>query len=273
MEKLRPAIFGSVFQNIAEAQLWLAVSGAQVISSDYRRTIKERVVEPAFELCLVAGLSPTVKNACEKMNEALDKSDKTANAMKERLQALHESLIKELSGRTLFIVENGRESYWENDHLFGREVHERLPSAAMDIKEVGNCWVAGRNNAVAYHLMMATEVGLRCLAEDRRVDITKWGKSIQIEFAEWGALIAAITAKTKELNWADRHKKAEAQRFYNPLVLELSAFHEGYRNHLMHGRAIAYRDDETLALIGHVKRFFARLSKKIGEGIITEIWS
>lgn len=274
MEKLRPAIFGKVFQNIAEAQLWLATTGVQVISPDYRQTIKERVVEPAFELCLVAGLSPTVKNACEKMNEALDTSDKTANALKERIQALHERLIKELSGRMLFIVENGRESYWEHEHLFGVQVRNRFTSAAMDIKESGNCWVAGRNNAVAYHLMMAIEVGLRCLAEDRRVDITKYGNSVPIEFAEWGTLIAAIAAKTKELNWVDRHKKTEPQRFYNPLVLELGAFHEGYRNHLMHGRAIAYRDDETFALMGHVKRFLTKLSEKIGEDEITEeVWS
>ena len=274
MEKLRPAIFGSVFQNIAEVQLWLLNAGGQTISSSYRQTIKERVVEPAFELCLVADLSLALKNACERMNMALDKPDKGANAFKERIEVLHEGLIKELTGKLLFIVENGRESYWEDEHLFGLHVRGRFPSAAMDIKEAGNCWVAGRNNAVAYHLMMAIEVGLRCIAEDRRVDITKYGKSVPIEFAEWGTLIAAIAAKTKELNWVDRHKKVEAQRFYNPLVLELGAFHEGYRNHLMHGRAIAYRDDETFALMGHVKRFLTKLSEKIGEDEITdEVWS
>jgi hypothetical protein len=89
-----------------------------------------------------------------------------------------------------------------------------------------------------------------------------------------GSIIAVVSTKVREINsWQDRHKNAGAQQFYNALILELSAFHEGHRNHLAHGRGVAYTDDNAVALIGHVRRFLMRLSDKITESAVTEeIW-
>ena len=83
------------------------------------------------------------------------------------------------------------------------------------------------NNAVAYQSIMAIVVGLGISSKiDRFRILSRSGKYVTNRFAEWGTLIAGIAANTKELSWVDRHKKAEAQRFYNQLVLELRAFHK-----------------------------------------------
>lgn len=70
-------------------------------------------------------------------------------------------MLSELNERIILIVKNGREKYWQNEHLFGEQVYIAFPSAVFDIKEAGNCWVSGRNNAVVYHLMLAVNTVIR----------------------------------------------------------------------------------------------------------------
>jgi hypothetical protein len=274
MDKIAPILFSGTFASLTRAELELRHKWR--VSAKDRDNIRTFTLMPAKVLCDTTGLSESTK-ACDRAEHdfvAMPKRGKLPFELAERLLTLREAIQSELNHRLVLIVKNGRESYWDNPSMFGDTVRNSFPSAAFDIAEAGKCWVAGRNNAVAYHLMMATEIGLRCLAEDRRVEIAKWGKSVPVEFAEWGTIISGIAAQIKEINkWNDRYKKVEAQKFYNALVLDLNAFHEGHRNHLAHGRGVAYTDHNTLALIEQVKGFLTRLCEKIGEGKITpEVW-
>jgi hypothetical protein len=142
----------------------------------------------------------------------------------------------------------------------------------MDICEAGNCWVAGCNNAVVYHLICAAEFGLRALAADRSVQI-KGGKT-PIEFAQWGEILRELEQKIALIEqWPKGHSKSDAQQFYNDVLASARGFNAGWRTHINHARAKAYPDDEVLALIGHVQRFMQELATRISETTsMPEVW-
>jgi hypothetical protein len=183
-------------------------------------------------------------------------------------------MLSELTKRNLFIAPENRLSYYNNDRLFGNEVYNAFPSARMDIKEAGNCWLFGRNNAVVYHLMCAAEFGLRALANDRDVQLTKNCAPLPLELAQWGELINGLEQKIALIKrWGNTILREEAFVFYNNALREARSFNDGVRRHAFHGRAEIYQDDETLALFGHVKRFMQGLATKISESARTpEIW-
>lgn len=272
MDKIAPIIFSGTFASLTRAELTLRNKWR--ISAQDRDNIRTFTLLPAKTLCETTGLTESIKACVRAIHDfEVQKRGKLPVELAERMQTLREAIQSELDHRLVLIVKN-EQVVLADPLLFGQGVHDALPSATFDIVETGNCWVAGRNNAAAYHLMMAVEIGLRCLAEDRRAEVTQFRKPIPVEFAQWGPIIDAIEKKVDEIaNWPDRHKKAEAQQFYRQLLLELSGFHEGYRNHLSHGRGLQLQDDPTLGLIAHVRRFLTRLTEKVSEQSITpEIW-
>jgi hypothetical protein len=273
MDKIAPVLFSGTFASLTKAELLLRNKWR--VSEQERDNIRTFTLLPAKTLCEVTGLTDSIK-ACDRAIYAftVTKGRKLPFELAERLLVLREAIQSELNHRLVLIVRNGREGYWQNPILFGNDVHGAFSSATFDIMEAGSCLVSGRNNASAYHLMMAVEIGLRCLAADRRAEVTQFRKTIPVEFAQWGQIIGAIEKKVDEIDgWSDRSKKAQAQQYYRPLLLDLNGFCDGYRNHLSHGRGLQIKDDEALALMGHVKRFLSRLSERIGEGRVTpEVW-
>jgi hypothetical protein len=137
----------------------------------------------------------------------------------------------------------------------------------MDISEAAKCFALGRNNAVVFHLMMAAEFGLRALANDRQVVTTNpRGNPIPLEFSQWGQILGELQKKVDDIkNWPASASRAEAQQFYSDAMLSARSFNDGYRTHIAHGRSKLYQDDETNALVGHVRRFLGKLSEKISE--------
>jgi hypothetical protein len=273
MDRIAPVLFSGTFTSLFRAE-W-ALRHQWRVSANELDTIRSVTLTATKALCETAGLIESAK-ACDRALSVFSapKNKKLPFELAERIQILRESIQSELNHRLVLVVKNGREIYWQHHALFGQSVLDAFYSARFDIVEAGNCWVTGRNNAVIYHLMMATEVGLRCLAEDRRVIITQRNKQIPIEFAQWGEIIRELSKKIEEIRqWPDKEKKASAQQFYHPLLLSLNGFCEGYRNHLFHGRGIKYGDPETQSLMSHVNDFLARLSQRVGENKITpEVW-
>jgi hypothetical protein len=157
--------------------------------------------------------------------------------------------------------------------LFGERVEQAFPSARSDIVEAGRCLALNRNNAAVYHLVRVAEVGLRALAWDRRVQPrNRIGNPLPLELSEWGKLISLVEGKIKEIqNWRASLVREEAHQFYNRAIVELRAFNDGWRRHVMHSRSHEFKNDEALALWGHVMRFMQSISDKISESGRTPI--
>ena len=62
----------------------------------------------------------------------------------------------------------------------------------------------------------------------------------------------------------NRARKQSAQEFYCPVLQEIRAIKDAWRNHVMHSRR-DYEPDEAVAILAHVNRFMTTLAAKVKE--------
>jgi hypothetical protein len=275
METFHPVLSASPFAAISRAEHEASKHFRfQLVPDEIKRDICLFVIEPAGVMCQKARLTESLGMTNRIQARFLRKLH--YGDLRASLEELRGLMLSEFAKRNLFIAPEDRLSYYNSDRLFGNEVYDAFPSARMDIKEAGNCWLFGRNNAVGYHLMCAAEVGLRALANDRDVEIAKNLAPLPLELAQWGELIGGLEQKISLITpkrWGNTLLREDALVFYNKSLREARSFNDGVRRHLAHARAELYEDDETEALMGHARRFMQALAKKISECTRTpEIW-
>ena len=205
------------------------------------------------------------------------------------LQNLIELMKNELDKRKVFALDPAKSKYYQADAfgvkppplpnadsnellqahppepLFSERAIKAFPSAYMDIVEGGRCLALNRNNAAIYHLMQGAEVGLRSLAWDRRVTVTKWKKQVPLEFAQWGDMIGEIQKKNELINHWPRSLREEASRYYKRALFEVDSFNEIFRKHISHARGELYEPDVAISCWGHVYRFMDMLAERMSE--------
>jgi hypothetical protein len=97
------------------------------------------------------------------------------SALDEDLREIREEIADEL--RTLHLVLMNRQNadFYERDNLFGDEIAKALPETTKaEIKAAGNCLAFELNTAAVFHLMRASELGLRTLA----LKLNAWKRSL-----------------------------------------------------------------------------------------------
>src|SRR5208282_2687692 len=60
-------------------------------------------------------------------------------------------------------IPSAKTKFFEPLELFGNKVYQNFKSARTEIKDAGNCLAADLNTAAVFHLMRASEFGLRAL--------------------------------------------------------------------------------------------------------------
>ncbi|MBI3895486.1 MAG: hypothetical protein HY313_06105 [Acidobacteria bacterium] len=235
-------------------QIVQTIPQARMLFSDIRLTESVRQVDLAGHY-LSANPPPNVSEA------------------KTELRRIIDTLITELKERKFLFVESSLIGYVDNQAPFGQQVYDAFPSARFDITEAGNSITCRLNSAAGFHLVRAAEVGLWELGKDRRIPLARAGK---IEFAEWGHIIGELENEIKAIQqWPNSYVKEDAHKFYNSALVEIRSFNDGWRRHLAHVRKTQQplRDDEALALLGHIERFLKIIATKISEGNYTPtIW-
>ena len=217
------------------------------------------------------------------------------------LQHLLELMKSELDKRKVFAVDPSKSHYYQDDiygvkppgvlhsnalagtmkkppPLFSERAIKAFPSAYMDIVEAGRCLALNRNNASIYHLMQVAEIGLRTLAWDRRITITRGKKQAEVplENAQWGEMIGQIQKKKDLIHHWPRSKalKDAAVRYYARVVFEVDSFNEIFRKHISHARGELYEPDVAISCWGHVYRFMDMLSEHMSEASRTpDVWN
>ena len=184
------------------------------------------------------------------------------------LHNLIELIKSEASKRLIFIVPNELKQYFNNDKLFGEKIKEGFPSASEDLKEAGNCLAFGNNTACVFHLMRVVEWGLRALCENLKIKTTKKTKlsgrivHIPISYSEWDHILTELDAKINEFSQMKRGKKKQlAQEIYLPMILDVRAIKDAWRNHCMHAR-VNYNYEHALMIFSHVKHLFNALASQ-----------
>jgi hypothetical protein len=185
---------------------------------------------------------------------------------------LEDDLVTGTRNRQFLRIAIDREDLVDADKLFGEEVFDSFPSATKDILEAGNCLAAECSTACVFHLMRASEVGLRALARDRDMKFP----DKPLELSEWGAILPKLDSIVSDLrkdnaaNWKDPQFKEVQVRYYNELSQELRVFNEVWRRHISHAREDAfYERDYAKSVMNHVENLMRKLSTKISENEVT----
>jgi hypothetical protein len=170
----------------------------------------------------------------------------------------------ELEGRYCIIIPKQKSSCLVLEKAFGEGVIGKLSDAAPEIKEAGNCLAVGLHTAAVFHLMRASECGLRVLAEE----LQAWTEAWPIEYAQWSQVIDAIEKKLRpKIDEADRMSKGadkeKAQSLYHGLLDDVK-YLKVDRNKVMHTRCTCSPDDAQ-SVMGRVRSFMLRVAEMVKE--------
>ena len=204
------------------------------------------------------------QNRIEHFLKILNATDETPSfaVINSELGGLTSTMQKELIERKFVFVPADKVEFFEQDKLFEDAVYKKFPEARREIKEAGNCFAADLNTAAVFHLMRATEWGLRDLAEHLDAVPAKW----PIEFSQWSQLIDDIDLKLNpkvkavEDTMTRGHAKDASLEFYNGLVADVKHLKIS-RDRVMHTRE-SYNEKSTMAIFGEVENFMKRLANR-----------
>jgi hypothetical protein len=229
--------------------------GLEPISPEIRAAFKpgiQRIHEEVRKLQLRSSYE-TVRL----MLDGLDQADYTVRGFADDASELHGRLVSELKYTTCFALWGKTEELYRAERLFGNEVAERFPSAAVDIEESGKCLALNRATACVFHLMRVMEVGLRALAtslSDPRIDPKTnptWHNILKKGDDE---LQKPIAQRAPE--WVADEK------FFSEAQATLRAVQFAWRNPTMHV-AINYDVEKAGDVMQSVKGFMRHLASKL----------
>jgi hypothetical protein len=203
---------------------------------------------------------------------ALNYIDKEPNVttIKAHLVVVSNAVIKDLHEHEFFSVAQDRSGFVGQEQLFGEKVHQAFPSAREDLMAAGDCLAAECGTAAVFHLMRVAEIGLRALAQDRRVAIPK---NKPLELATWEDIIRELEGAEKEIHTYPKTLAREAQyEFYHGALMQFRAFKNVFRNQVAHTRK-AYDRLRAESVFNQVKDFMKILATRINENARTpKIW-
>jgi hypothetical protein len=136
--------------------------------------------------------------------------------------------------------------------LFGEEVDDAFPSAAVEISDAGKCRAAGLWTACVMHLMRALEPALTALA--RSMDV--------VPDQNWNSALNQIEGKLREIRKSNGG--AEGEQWASEAVLQLRAVKNAWRNHAMHAR-VRYNEEEAIRIFDSVKYLMQVLAARLFE--------
>lgn len=180
---------------------------------------------------------------------------------------------KEIEEEWFLRVDQRRRAHYDNDVLFGTEVHKAFPSARPDLREAGNCLAADCNTAAVFHLMRAVEWGLRALCvqmgfQKLRTKNKRTGKVTYrlLAYTEWETILNQLQERVDDkINKVRRGPQKQLyQEFYYPALQDIRGIRDAWRNHTMHTRR-EYRGPEADAILDHVRRLMVSLASRVAE--------
>jgi hypothetical protein len=189
------------------------------------------------------------------------------NAPIERRYSILENYFKdmsiavedELKGRKFICVPPDKARLWEQEHLLGPKVTAAASDELnIEIRAAGHCMAVDLNTAI-FHLMRIVECGIRALAPQIGVTMSKR----KISQAAWSVLIESMEARIRESKHPQKGAttkplKPGQLKFFRGLLLNINCFKDLWRNDVMHMRG-DYDGNEANKVKDHVKAFMALL--------------
>jgi hypothetical protein len=184
---------------------------------------------------------------------------------------LQEILGTELGGKHLYLYPAGSvDMLLKTQDLWG-PAGAAFPSITTDVAYGVDCVALGHADAAIYHFVRVAEVGLRCLARERRVRVKTKNREYPLDYAEWGALLHKLKEAKDKIEKTKRRgaTKDSALEFYGSALFALDSFKD-VRNSIMHVRR-HYQIDEAATVMRQVRDFMNKISKKLSENQVGPI--
>jgi hypothetical protein len=186
----------------------------------------------------------------------------------------NDAVMDDLNKRKFLCVAPRLVHYVDNDALFGPVVAERFPSANVDIRAAGNCLAVGCSTAAVFHLMRVVEHGLRALGAHlgvrRMISFKKRGSPDKqytpLSYSQWEKIINGLHKRVEKRLTKLRPGPAKQrwQEFYPPILLDINAIREAWRNHVMHSRQ-DYLEQDAEAIRVRVEAIMRTLAQRVRE--------
>lgn len=235
-----------------------ALEEMQILEDDLSQPVR-RLLDELKTFCESAGFDnalDTLRLAGHRLNSA------STSDLRIEVRHLEDALFLELTNRVFLQVEMDRLEYLEQPELFGPKVRNAFPKAEVDIREAGNCLAAECNGGAVFHLMRIAEHGLRALARDRRVELSKG----PIDLATWEDVIKLLEKAEQDVQGYPKTLAREAQfAFYHGAMIEFRAFKNVWRNRWFHTRENDCDRDLAHSVMVHVREFMKILASRISE--------
>ncbi|MGA2240798.1 MAG: hypothetical protein ABSH11_02005 [Verrucomicrobiota bacterium] len=191
----------------------------------------------------------------------------TAQTILHELYELRNAFDSALMERHFISVDPGKVGFFrDGENLFGKNVVNGFPSARDDIKNAANCLAVDLNTAAVFHLIRATEIGMRILADRLRVVVYRGKEKITIKDSTWSELIRGINLKIESERQKPKAKRRVIRshfRDYEILANHLNILKDD-RNHVMHTQS-NYGASEALGVFDRARDFMQKLAKKVSE--------
>jgi hypothetical protein len=178
---------------------------------------------------------------------------KSSYELKKTLTFVRDAMMIGLNRRKFFEPEPQYARYFENPKLFGDEVFAAFPSATDDIAEAGTCLALERSTACVMHLMRASEVALKALANAVGVGRqSDWGGYIREIYKELEKQVKAAGAATPN------------HQFYAEAAAQIDNVKRAWRNPSMHVDK-SYSQPRAEEILLATKSLMSHLATRISE--------
>ena len=169
----------------------------------------------------------------------------------------------ELESRSFACIPFGKDRYFEEDALFGKEVRQACSDEInAHIKDAGNCLAAELNTAAVFHLMLVAEFGMRALAGCLKVELN----NIPTKEAGWAGLIKKIKKEIERREAENEIKQDKEEKEFLKICRlsneQVFFFKEIWRDKTMHAQ-VRFNEPEALGVFERVNKFMEILATRI----------
>ncbi len=135
---------------------------------------------------------------------------------------------------------------------------EAFPDTEAEITSGTDCYASGLDTACVFHMMRAAEIGLRSVAAENKI---KLSKNKPLTHAQWGEILSALERRVKHIENTTRAGAAKdaSLSYYSGAQSHLRALRDKYRNSVMHAKR-SFGDLEPRDAMFHTRSFLSGLA-------------
>jgi hypothetical protein len=232
----------------------------------------EKHVNPILNFCRDQCEAVPLRDTINRINGDLaahvESGNMTNVELRMHIREVRKDIIRELEQETFIYVPKNNAREIMNSVEDWSIIMGHFHSVKTDVDHHHDCFAVEKNDASVFHLMRVVEWGLRAFCvhmgfRNIKSKIKASGKVefTPIEYSVWEPMLNQIQKRVdSKLEKMKRGSaKQKAQEFYVPLLQDLRAFKDAWRNHVMHNRT-SYTREDVLSVASHVRRFMLALA-------------